>query len=145
MPLTSDVAEAAQEAMIQLGERLASQSGGAGTAQVVRARLQSAQLKSDMQAFKAANPRCDLEDFVRWHSPRDWLPEEGSLPARLSDRMREPGNLWAQLWGATLPVAAAQQRPLFDAAREAEIILHQLEVLPPQQLLPQLVACAFEL
>jgi len=24
-------------------------------------------------------------------------------------------------------VAAAQQRPLFDAAREAEIILHQLE------------------
>ena len=51
--------------------------------------------------------------------------------------MREPGNLWAQLWGATLPVAAAQQRPLFDAAREAEIVLHQLEVLPPQQLLPQ--------
>ena len=41
--------------------------------------------------------------------------------------MREPGNLWAQLWGATLPVAAAQQRPLFDAAREAEIVLHQLD------------------
>ena len=39
-----------QEAMLQLGERLASQTGGAGTAQVVRARLQSAQLKSDMQA-----------------------------------------------------------------------------------------------
>jgi hypothetical protein len=111
---------------------------------VVRARLQSAQLKSDMQAFKAANPRCDLEDFVRWHSPRDWLPaevtlalplslplplartrtrsrapnpsanpnpnpdpEEATLPARLSGRMCEPGNLWAQLWVATLPVAAA--------------------------------------
>ena len=128
MPLTADVAEAAQEAMLQLGERLAEQKGGALTGQVVRARLQSAQLKSDMQAFKAANPRCDLEDFVRWHSPRDWLPEElPLLPARLSERMREPGNLWAQLWGATLPVAAAQQRPLFDAAREAEIVLHQLD------------------
>eukprot|EP00965_Chrysotila_dentata_P097889 3236338-Pleurochrysis_carterae.AAC.1 len=26
------------------------------------------------QAFKAANPGCVLEDFVRWHSPRDWIP-----------------------------------------------------------------------
>ena len=50
--------------MLQLGERIAEQKGGALTGQVVRARLQSAQLKSDMQAFKAANPRCDLEDLV---------------------------------------------------------------------------------
>jgi hypothetical protein len=26
-----------------------------------------------MSAFKAANPGCVLEDFVRWHSPRDWI------------------------------------------------------------------------
>ena len=43
-----------------------------------------------------------------------------------------------------MPVAAAQQRPLFDVDREAAIVLHQLEVLPPQALLPQLAACAFE-
>ncbi|CAI5470271.1 unnamed protein product [Closterium sp. Yama58-4] len=29
-------------------------------------------LFSDMQAFKAANPGCILEDFVRWYSPADW-------------------------------------------------------------------------
>ena len=40
----------------------------------VMARHQSSQLKSDMQAFKAANPGCVLEDFVRWRSPADWLP-----------------------------------------------------------------------
>jgi hypothetical protein len=31
-------------------------------------------LKSDMAAFQAANPGCALEDFVRWYSPRDWIP-----------------------------------------------------------------------
>ena len=25
------------------------------------------------QAFKAANPDCRLEDFIRWYSPRDWI------------------------------------------------------------------------
>ena len=25
------------------------------------------------QAFKAANPNCRLEDFIRWYSPRDWI------------------------------------------------------------------------
>jgi Rab3 GTPase-activating protein catalytic subunit len=59
----------------------------------VRARLQSAQLLSDMESFKAANPGCCLADFVRWHSPRDW--EEG---AGLSSRMRLPSNMWTELW-----------------------------------------------
>ncbi len=59
----------------------------------VRARLQSAQLLSDMESFKAANPGCCLADFVRWHSPRDW--EEG---AGLSSRMRLPNNMWTELW-----------------------------------------------
>ncbi|KAJ2721443.1 hypothetical protein GGI07_003956 [Coemansia sp. Benny D115] len=42
-----------------------------------RARLQCAELISDMQSFKAANPGCTLADFVRWHSPRDWIVPEG--------------------------------------------------------------------
>lgn len=33
-------------------------------------------LASDMQAFQAANPGCTFEDFVRWHSPRDWIQDE---------------------------------------------------------------------
>ena len=69
VPMTGDAVEQQQEELIRVGERF----GGAGEAQNVLARLQSAQLKSDMQAFKAANPGCCLEDFIRWHSPRDWL------------------------------------------------------------------------
>ena len=26
-----------------------------------------------LQAFKASNPNCRLEDFIRWYSPRDWI------------------------------------------------------------------------
>lgn len=111
----------------------------------VRARHQSAQLKSDVQAFKAANPGCVLEDFVRWHSPRDWLPDPTARGGgRLSERMLTPNNLWTVLWGATLPVAASQQRPLFDAAREAQEVLHRLDRTPPSKLLPQLVHLAVE-
>lgn len=25
-----------------------------------------------MSAFKAANPQSEFEDFIRWHSPKDW-------------------------------------------------------------------------
>jgi len=60
------------------------------------------QLLSDMQAFKAANPGCVLEDFVRWHSPPDWsedcaansttVGEGSSRRGRLSDRMQTKGD-----------------------------------------------------
>ena len=52
--------------------RLGTSSEGAH----LRARMQSACLLSDMEAFKAANPGCTLGDFVRWYSPRDWVEEE---------------------------------------------------------------------
>ena len=39
----------------------------------IRARMQSSAVISDMQAFKAANASALLEDFVRWHSPRDFI------------------------------------------------------------------------
>ena len=69
--------------------------GTSDDAALLRAKIQSASLLSDMQSFKvsgsfcfyfifdfklnfllcskAANPECVLEDFVRWYSPRDWL------------------------------------------------------------------------
>src|SRR4051812_26581149 len=53
-----------------------------------------------MQAFKAANPRATLADFVRWHSPRDWIPNEDGSDS-LSARMLEPGNLWQVLWNVS--------------------------------------------
>ncbi|OMJ12604.1 Rab3 GTPase-activating protein catalytic subunit [Smittium culicis] len=39
----------------------------------LRAEYQSKELFSDMQSFKAANPTAQLADFVRWHSPRDFI------------------------------------------------------------------------
>ena len=91
-PLTEDQLAEQAEILMQLG------SDQAGSE--VRAKLQSAQLLSDMESFKAANPACSLEDFVRWHSPRDW--EEGT---GLSGRMKLPGNMWTELWDqVSLPV-----------------------------------------
>ena len=59
-----------------------------------RAQLQGGGLlQADMAAFKAANPTCQLADFVRWHSPKDWHPDPtqpqgGSLSDRMSHEVR---------------------------------------------------------
>lgn len=70
--------------------------------------MQSLSLISDMEAFKAANPGCKLEDFVRydsckavsihdsffgrWHSPRDWILNEETQQYTLSERMTHGGG-----------------------------------------------------
>lgn len=41
--------------------------------------MMSLSLQSDMESFKAANPRAKIEDFIRWYSPRDWIESEGKL------------------------------------------------------------------
>ncbi len=82
--------------------------GSSSEGSMLRAKVHSDHLLSDMQAFKvrqlsednsegictecplctqAANPGAVLEDFVRWHSPRDWiedaaLQDRGQLPKR---------------------------------------------------------------
>lgn len=135
---------------------------------MTQARLQTDMLSSDMAAFKAANPGAVLEDFVRWHSPRDWVEKEefedsldtlvpvgngtdqeesleSSWPPRgkLSDRMSQQGNLWGQIWGAVEPVPVSQQKPLFDHTREGEKVIHYLETLKPHQLLAQMICTSF--
>ncbi|WOK99725.1 rab3 GTPase-activating protein catalytic subunit [Canna indica] len=115
------------------------------------------QLLSDMQAFKAANPGCILEDFIRWHSPPDWMEtdsdshhndstiEEGSSRGRLSRRMQEEGNLWRELWEAAKALPAVKQTPLFDEDLAVEGILSDLDNIQPYELFEQLfvsVICA---
>ncbi|KAK6934476.1 Rab3GAP catalytic subunit, conserved domain [Dillenia turbinata] len=111
------------------------------------------QLLSDMQAFKAANPGCILEDFVRWHSPPDWTETElrgesddffsgegdplGSR-GQLSRRMQKEGNLWQELWETAKPVPAVKQAPLFDEDLAVEGILNFLEDISPSELFEQL-------
>ncbi|KAF6168230.1 hypothetical protein GIB67_011615 [Kingdonia uniflora] len=110
------------------------------------------QLLSDMQAFKAANPGCILEDFVRWHSPPDWTEtytgneakdshefgDPTSRRGQLSSRMQKEGNLWRELWETAKPLPAVKQTPLFDEDLAVEGILNFLEKITPFELFKQL-------
>ncbi|KAJ2468405.1 tRNA dimethylallyltransferase, mitochondrial [Coemansia sp. RSA 2322] len=117
-----------------------------------RAQLQCADLISDMESFKAANPGCALADFVRWHSPRDWIVPDGASArdGSLSVRMASggEGNLWQRLWAAARCVPADNQKLLFDFEMEAEKALHYLEGIPAYSLfaslLPVVFAIAYE-
>ncbi|KAF7141525.1 hypothetical protein RHSIM_Rhsim06G0219000 [Rhododendron simsii] len=134
--LTEDLIKETEELVLRTG------SLGAGCSQLL----------SDMQAFKAANPGCNLEDFVRWHSPPDWTDMEPNnmseiasnngdlLSARgqLSRRMQKEGNLWRELWETAKPVPAVKQAPLFDEDFAVEGILNDLEDIPPSELFEQL-------
>ncbi|XP_021852729.1 uncharacterized protein [Spinacia oleracea] len=134
--LTEDLAREAEEFVLRTG------SVGAGCSQLL----------SDMQAFKAANPGCILEDFVRWHSPPDWTGNESgnesdastcggdstSSRGRLSRRMKKEGNLWQELWEAAKSVPAVRQAPLFDEDLAVEGVLTVLENITPSQLFGQL-------
>ncbi|XP_042065776.1 rab3 GTPase-activating protein catalytic subunit-like [Salvia splendens] len=136
--LTEDLIKETEEFVLRTG------SVGAGCSQLL----------SDMQAFKAANPGCTLEDFVRWHSPPDWVEDEtnsdlddtseggDSVRGQLSMRMQKEGNLWRELWETSKAVPAVRQAPLYDEDLAVEGILDFLEVIPPSDLLKQLFLVA---
>ncbi|KAI0217388.1 Rab3 GTPase-activating protein catalytic subunit [Lamellibrachia satsuma] len=129
-PMTEDMLDEQAEVLAKLG----TSSEGAH----LRARMQSACLLSDMEAFKAANPGCTLGDFVRWYSPRDWVEEETvddtdkvTVKGQLSQRMQIPGNMWVEVWQSAKPVPCRRQRRLFDDTKEAEKVLHWLAAMKP--------------
>ncbi|XP_069472663.1 rab3 GTPase-activating protein catalytic subunit isoform X2 [Ambystoma mexicanum] len=139
-PMTEDLLEEQSEVLAKLG----TSAEGAH----LRARMQSACLLSDMESFKAANPGCCLEDFVRWYSPRDYVEEEvvddeGNkvIKGELSARMKIPSNMWVEAWETAKPVPARRQRRLFDDTREAEKVLHYLAVQKPADLTRHLLPC----
>ncbi|KAF9437364.1 Rab3 GTPase-activating protein catalytic subunit [Entomortierella beljakovae] len=81
------------EDMIKQQEELFETLGSSSDGAKMRAKIQSAQLISDMEAFKAANPGCILGDFIRWHSPKDWDEDKGEMSVRMADA----GNYWQEL------------------------------------------------
>lgn len=150
------------EDMVQEHAKVLSELGTSSEAAKLRARMQSASLMSDMEAFKAANPGCILEDFVRWHSPRDyieggggdddddecgdeWRPIKGD-GGYLSARMQHPGNMWREAWDAAKDVPVNRQKRLFDYTKEAEKVLHYLASFTLKDLIvalmPNLIHCA---
>lgn len=82
-----------------------------------------AQLKSDMAAFKAANP--DLLQpgrdwdaftaFLLWHSPNDVETDPDTAKPVVSSRMLDPAGQWQELWRESEP------RPLSPATFRAHV------------------------
>ncbi|XXG46851.1 hypothetical protein AAC387_Pa02g1589 [Persea americana] len=134
--LTEDLIRETEEFVLRTG------SVGAGCSQLL----------SDMQAFKAANPGCILEDFIRWHSPPDWTGADSCNDTKdsldgedtsfrrgqLSTRMQKEGNLWCELWETAKPLPAVRQAPLFDEDLAVESILNVFENISPSDLFRQL-------
>ncbi|KAM6897052.1 rab3 GTPase-activating protein catalytic subunit [Xenentodon cancila] len=139
-PMTEDQLEEQSEVLAKLG------TSAEGTH--LRARMQSACLLSDMESFKAANPGCVLEDFVRWYSPRDYVEKEEQdekgqtvVTGELSARMKIPGNMWVEAWETARVTPARRQRRLFDDTKEAEKVLHYLTMQKPGDLTRHLLPC----
>ncbi|OQR81242.1 Rab3 GTPase-activating protein catalytic subunit [Achlya hypogyna] len=148
-PLTEDIAKQHQDILAKLGVSAEST--------LLRQQIQSSSMLSDMQAFKAANPGSCLADFIRWYSPRDWLPREPQdtsdasvdgvssfSQGHLSARMHEanpaaPTNPWHRAWAQATPLPAEKQRPLFDAVVEAEKIFDYLDTMAPRDLFHHLL------
>jgi Rab3 GTPase-activating protein catalytic subunit len=79
VPITQDKGPLTDDMLEALTKHLTSQTAND------RVKEQLDVLLSDMQAFKAANPGARMEDFIRWHSPRDWVCSEEDGEEGLSD------------------------------------------------------------
>eukprot|EP00658_Telonema_sp_P-2_P009004 TRINITY_DN13408_c0_g1_i9.p1 TRINITY_DN13408_c0_g1~~TRINITY_DN13408_c0_g1_i9.p1 ORF type:complete len:646 (-),score=129.84 TRINITY_DN13408_c0_g1_i9:791-2728(-) len=110
--------------------------------QEARVAQQSDGLRSDMQCFKFANPGAQLEDFVRWHSPRDWVQDDQGQ-GKLSERMSSQDNLWHQLWSESEPIRASEQPAVLDAHAYGEAVVQWFECLSGEELAEQLFVPAF--
>ncbi|CAF1582326.1 unnamed protein product [Adineta ricciae] len=137
-PMTEDMLDEQTTVLTNLGS--------SEEATLLRAKMQSRSLLSDMESFKAANPLGTMEDFVRWYSPRDWVETEevendGNIQKRyaLSLRMQLPDNLWTEVWQQARPIPVRRQKRLFDDGKEAEKILQKLSSLTPGEVLEQLI------
>ncbi|KAE8680227.1 Rab3 GTPase-activating protein catalytic subunit isoform 5 [Hibiscus syriacus] len=125
-PITQEVPLRTED-LIKETEELVLRTGSVGAG--------CSQLLSDMQAFMAANPGCILEDFVRWHSPPDWIEADPSDEVNSSVSR---GNMWRELWDTATPIPAIKQTPLFDVDLAVEGILNFLEDIPTSEHFQQL-------
>uniref|UniRef100_A0A6P4E1V2 Rab3 GTPase-activating protein catalytic subunit n=1 Tax=Drosophila rhopaloa TaxID=1041015 RepID=A0A6P4E1V2_DRORH len=119
VPKTEDQLQDDAEVMLKLGP-------GSG----LTTQMMCTSLLSDMEAFKAANPRGIMEDFIRWYSPKDWeevTDELGEVKHQLSVRMTTEGNTWQKVWEQAQAVPITRQKRLFDDTNEALKVLHYME------------------
>lgn len=98
-----------------------------------KAILQSDQLKSDMSAFKRANPTAVFEDFVYWYSPADFDPQTKEL----SKRMSTEDNVWKEVWANAK--SEKNEKSLFDPVAQSEYVLDYFESLAPIEVFGDLI------
>ncbi|KAK6046666.1 hypothetical protein COOONC_15829 [Cooperia oncophora] len=125
VPITQDRSPMTEDMVEEYTNYLSSLDDGEA-----RIQAQLDVLCSDMQAFKAANPKACLEDFIRWHSPKDWMEDEECL----SERMQLPDNTWTKCWNEAMPIPVINQARLFNESKIAEEILSLLENATVQQM-----------
>lgn len=77
VPKTEDQLQNDAEVMLKLGP-------GSG----LSTQMMCTSLLSDMEAFKAANPRGKMEDFIRWYSPKDWEQVQNGKGVKLAMRLQ---------------------------------------------------------
>jgi hypothetical protein len=86
------------------------------------ARRQASTLKSDMMAFKAANPGACMADFVRWFSPGDWMEDDDDMEVQPAERSpSQPSSPHATPSGSTQDVQPGDggDLPVGSAAPQA--------------------------
>lgn len=92
------------------------------------------ELLSYMSCFKAANPGCILDDYLRFLN-------EGK-GEREGETEEENGGreVWyGQVWASAPPLAAWEQKKLQNPDQEGERVLHELETMNPSDLFTQLL------
>ncbi|XP_048577238.1 rab3 GTPase-activating protein catalytic subunit isoform X2 [Nematostella vectensis] len=119
-PMTEDMLQQHAEVLTQLGT---TEEGAR-----VRAQMQSASLLSDMEAFKAANPGCLLEDFVRWYSPNDWLQGPETVEER-EELIRQQELATEALQESRNSTESAQVRENPDGWADDELEVTEEELL----------------
>mmetsp|Transcript_16829 Transcript_16829/g.38871 ORF Transcript_16829/g.38871 Transcript_16829/m.38871 type:complete len:1574 (+) Transcript_16829:146-4867(+) len=163
LPLTDDIA-LQRRIMLAKSESVREKKGALKGRLELAHRLQKSKLLSDMSSFKAANPKCTIDDFTKWYgnpgSPfEDYNTEEVASDEismqsaykesaakkldKASEAMRvlvSTRDFWAQCWEEASPIPAAEQQPLFDHVSTVEMVIDYLEQLHPANLLNQVMA-----
>jgi len=128
-------------------------------------RFEKPKLKSDMSAFKAANPGAVFQDFTGWYgnpeNPLQQFKDETSscttdevfqsIDMKCANEEAEEARFvldstrefWSNAWDETLPIPASEQNPLFDAFSTVEMLLMSFEDMHPAFLVNQIMAVHF--
>ncbi len=163
LPLTDDIA-LQRRLMLAKSDKVREKKGALKGRLELAQRLQKPKLLSDMSAFKAANPKCTLDDFTKWYgnpgSPFDDYGTEEKKSGetygisaykesaakkldKASEAMRvlmSTRDFWGQCWEESTPVPATEQQPLFDHVSTVEMVIDYLEQLHPANLMNQVMA-----